>query len=45
MDVDFSNSRNATILRYLQNPYDFITGPKADKRAQRWQAWSGAAKF
>jgi hypothetical protein len=29
MDVDFSNSRNATILRYLQNPYDFIMGPKA----------------
>src|SRR6266542_1446053 len=29
MDVDFSNSRNATILRYLQNPYVFIIGPKA----------------
>ena len=29
MDVDFSNSRNATILHYLQNPYDFIMGPKA----------------
>src|SRR5207247_2908454 len=28
MNVDFSNSRNATILRYLQNPYDFIMGPK-----------------
>jgi len=29
MDVDFSNSRNATILRYLHNPYDFIMGPRA----------------
>ena len=30
MNVDFSNARNATILRYLRNPYDFIAGPKAD---------------
>jgi hypothetical protein len=29
MDVDFSNSRNATILRYLRNPHDFIMGPEA----------------
>src|SRR2546421_12530470 len=25
----FPSARNAAILRYLRNPYDFITGPKA----------------
>ena len=29
MNVDFSNSRNSVIVRYLRNPYDFIMGPKA----------------
>jgi hypothetical protein len=30
MNIDFSNSRNSVIIRYLRNPFDFITGPQAD---------------
>jgi hypothetical protein len=30
MNVDFSSARNATILRYLRNPYDIIVGRKAE---------------
>lgn len=31
MDVALSDPRNDAILRYLRNPYDFITGPKAER--------------
>ena len=31
MNVDFVDPRNAGVLRYLRNPYDFIVGPKAER--------------